>query len=290
MEIIERSKYDSAEFKSEFVDDKVVVYKRHIKNWAAVKRWSPEYFSNACPDISITTKIFKKNEIIVEQKLMRDYVALLEHHKVLQETDPEIIVPYCHDVPIFLLSSKLKNDVENFPVELLPSWYADKWWKFAQFFMSSKDSMTPLHFDTLLTSNLFFQIQGKKIFTVLSSADEKYCYRKNWRWFNVNPEDIDLQKYPKYRKAQPQTVLVESGDMLYMPPGTLHHVRSLEDSISFNVDFHTRHSCVHSFKGALKGMPLENLKFNLLCLRSLYFGDTNEILFNQYSKYLNYVS
>lgn len=290
MKVIKRYKYDADEFNSEFIDTNVVIYKGHINNWPAVQRWSPDYFSNTCPDISITTKVFEENEIIVKQQLMREYVRLLDQYKILQQTDPNVVTPYCHDVPIFQLSEKLKDDVGSFPVEIMPPWYAEKWWQFAQFFMSSKHSVTPLHFDTLLTSNIFFQIQGRKLFTVYGPEDEKFCYRKKWRWFDVDPEDVDLQTHPKYGNTQSLAVLVEAGDMFYMPPGTIHHVRSLEDSISFNVDFHTQKSCIHSFKGVFKGMPVENLKFNLLCLRSLYLGDANGDLFQRYSKYLNYIS
>ncbi|MHC5829104.1 MAG: cupin-like domain-containing protein, partial [Nostoc sp.] len=130
--------------------------------------------------------------------------------------------PYCHDLPLFSLIPSIIKDVEPFTLDYLPKWYWYKWWRYCQFFIGASNSITPLHFDCLLTNNIFFQIVGRKQFTILLADDAKYCYRQGWRWFFVDPEKPDLNKYPEYKNARPMKFVVNPGDILYMPPGTLH--------------------------------------------------------------------
>lgn len=66
----------------------------------------------------------------------------------------------------------------------------------------------------------------------------------------MDPEQPDYVRFPQYRQ-----ITVDAGDMLYMPPGTLHHVRSLSSSISFNIDWHTNRSVLHALAQSYRGMP-----------------------------------
>ncbi|MGM4884465.1 MULTISPECIES: cupin-like domain-containing protein [Rhizobium] len=82
------------------------------------------------------------------------------------------------------------------------------------------------------------KVQNK--FTILPPSQAAYCGRRGWRWFDVDPEQPDYKRFPQYKRAAPAAVTVNAGDILYMPPAALHHVRSLSTSISFNIDFHTK--------------------------------------------------
>jgi len=290
MLIVERTSFDEAEFKKNFLNKQTVVYRKHIKSWPAVQKWNPEYFSAKCPDVPITAKTFVDSEVIVRNMSMKEYVELID---IFQEKNSESCDksrPYCHDIPIFLLAKQLENDIGKFPIEILPDWYAQNWSRYVQFFMSTKGSVTPLHFDTLLTNNLFFQIKGSKRFTIIRHKDGKFCDRRGWRWFNVDPECPDFKTFPEYAKANVGNVQVNAGDMFYMPPGELHHVRSLDDCISFNIDFHTIPSAVKSFNSIIKGMPKQNIYYNYLSLKALLNIGKSEDVFESYKGYLNYIS
>jgi hypothetical protein len=49
-----------------------------------------------------------------------------------------------------------------------------------------------------------------------------------------DPEAPDYEAFPLARKAQPVECTVGAGEMLYLPAGWFHHVRSLELSMSAN--------------------------------------------------------
>lgn len=290
MSISEIHKFDSDEFINNIIGKNSCVFRGGVEDWPAVKKWNLDYFAQTCPNIPVVTKVFNDSGIDIKQMSMKGYVDAIFEFKKIHGEETDKVAPYCHDVPIFLLEKSLINDIGAFPKEVLPEWYAKDWSRYAQFFMSAKNSVTPLHFDTLLTHNIFFQIKGRKIFTIIRPEEGKYCYRKNWRWFDVNPENPNYIKHPDFENVSMFNIEVRAGDIFYMPPGTLHQVRSIDDCISFNVDFHTLKSASKSFLGYFKGMPKENLYYNFQSLRALVFKQNNDVLFERYKPYLNYIS
>jgi hypothetical protein len=284
---------DYSEFKREYIDKRLpVIVKGYGSNWAAVKNWNLDYFKNRFGEKVIITKKFLENgEILKERPLLCDYITHLNNYEDLLGLGMPAPKPaYWHDVPIFQMFKDLSEDVSPFPVELLPSFYRKGWSRYIQFFLGASGSTTKLHFDTLRTHNLTFQIAGRKKWTILSSAEEKLCGRKKWRWFGVDPESPDYDRFPEYKNANPVSIVVEPGDLLYIPPGTLHHVKSLSSCISFNVDFHTRSSVINSFLYIYKGMPLKVFYYNIVLFLGLVFKIPSKFLFYFYRSYLNYVS
>ncbi|WP_342030085.1 cupin-like domain-containing protein [Rhizobium tibeticum] len=109
----------------------------------------------------------------------------------------------------------LAGDCQPFPVKFVSPSYRRHWWRYLQFFMGPAGTVTPLHFDTLLSHNLFFQIYGAKQFTILPPAQAMCCGRRGWRWFDVDPEKPDYVRFPQYERATPAVVTVSAGDILY---------------------------------------------------------------------------
>ncbi|RCJ27410.1 hypothetical protein A6S26_13385 [Nostoc sp. ATCC 43529] len=284
-----RYNLSSNEFKKDYVElRKPVIISGVISNWSGFDKWSLKYLKKISPSLNIYAKRFSNKEIEICRLTMKKYIELIESYEKDPENHP--LPPYCHDLPLFSLIPSLIEDVQPFPFEYLPEWYWYKWWRYCQFFLGSSNSITPLHFDCLLTNNIFFQIAGRKQFTILLPEDAKYCYRQGWRWFSVNPENPDFNKYPDYKNARPITFIVNPGEILYMPPGTLHHVRSLDMSISFNIDWHTQKSSLTALAAVKKGMPVQNVYYNWLLTMGLVFKVPPQIIFKFYKSYLNYVS
>jgi hypothetical protein len=217
---------------------------------------------------------------------LEDYEARLRGGAATAQERPA----YLHDVPLASLLPGLEADLEGFPHAYFPGWYGREWWRFAQFFLGPSHSLTPLHFDCLLTHNLFFQVAGRKRFTLLPHGQHPLCYRYQWRWFEVDPENPDGQRHPLYENAEPAACVVGPGDMLYMPPGMLHHVRSLDLGISFNVDWHTKGSALNGVWAARRGMPAKNVYYNAVVALGLCLGIPARRVLPFYRSYLNYVS
>jgi Cupin-like domain len=204
--------------------------------------------------------------------------------------DPGQPPAYLHDVPLLSLVPNLRTDLEPFPAELLPRFFRDRWWLFTQFFVGPSGAVTPLHFDMLLTHNLFFQVTGRKRFVMVDAADRDRCYTYGWRWSPVDPDAPDLGRFPRFHQARLLTCLVQAGDLFYMPPGTLHKVTSLTSSVSFNIDWHDRLSAWRGLTAVRHGMPLRNLRYNLLFALGVWGRVPRTVLMPGLRSYYVYIS
>lgn len=282
------------EFAAEYRDAmRPVLLRGRCAAWTACQRWSPAYFCNVAASLAVPVKTYSSTgKIEVASWPLGKYAQFIVEHSrggATPGADARAI-PYCHDIPLLGLVESLAEDCRPFPTRLLSPWYREHWWRYTQFFMGPTGTVTPLHFDTLLTHNLFFQIYGTKQFTVFPPEQAKYCGRRGWRWFDVDPERPDYERFPEFRQATPIAVTVKPGDIFYMPPGTLHHVRSLGPSISFNIDFHTKRSVLRALARSYQGMPAQSAYYNAIAALSVVGKLPESLTFRFYRPYLSYVS
>ncbi|WP_430907947.1 cupin-like domain-containing protein [Maribacter sp. 2-571] len=280
------------EFYEEFVNKgKPVVIRGMAKNWKALE-WDSEYFKSmeTGKKVSIKTGNIEKGE--KRNIFLSNFVELLEAYEedLKKGLNPKK-VGYLHDLPFFYMFPEYVKDISPFPYEhLLPEWYWSKWQNYIQFFMGTTGSLTPLHFDTLLTNNLFFQVVGKKKFILIDVKGKDNCYIEGWRWAKFNPDKPDYEKFPNAKNVNIMEVVIGPGDILYMPSGMLHQVHGLSRSISFNIDWHTKESAKRGVRTLWQGAPMKNVYYNSLIYLGLSLKIPSKYIFPFYKSYLNYVS
>jgi len=105
-----------------------------------------------------------------------------------------------------------------------------------RFWIGPARTVTPLHCD--FDDNIFAQIWGRKrIFLAPPHhGDLLYAREASPLLFAspVDPEAPDFDKFPLAREASLVEIIVEPGDMLYVPAGWFHQVRALTFSLSSN--------------------------------------------------------
>lgn len=293
-----RERLSSDEFFSEYVaQGRPVLVEGALKACPALTRWTRSQLRARSGQRTVTLKRGLVEESVSGLKTvasgLNDYLDELEAYesrirsgKVSAAERP----PYLHDVPLLSILPDAADDLEGFPADYFPPWYRAQWLHFAQFFLGPTHSLTPLHFDCLLTHNLFFQVMGRKRFILLDHSQLPRCYRYRWRWCEVDAENPDFARHPLYRDAQVRECIVGPGDLLYLPPGMLHHVRSLDSTLSFNVDWHTRGSAIRGVLAVVRGMPLRNVYYNAVLTLGLGTGLSPQRILPWYRSYLNYVS
>jgi hypothetical protein len=106
----------------------------------------------------------------------------------------------------------------------------------ARFWLGPAGTVTPLHCD--YDDNIFAQIWGtKRIFLSPPHHDEfLYTREANAVLFGspFDPEKPDFEKFPLARQASMIECIVNPGELLYVPAGWYHQVRSLTFSLSAN--------------------------------------------------------
>jgi len=143
----------------------------------------------------------------------------------------ELVAAGTHDLPPYLGNLELRelNRLCHWPT------YFDKMGP-PRFWLGPAGTVTPLHCD--YDDNIFAQIWGtKRIFLAPPHHDEfLYPNEANAILFGspFDPEAPDYEKFPLARQAATVEVIVNPGDMLYVPAGWYHQVRALTFSLSSN--------------------------------------------------------
>ncbi|GGX08691.1 cupin-like domain-containing protein [Aquimarina muelleri] len=277
-------------FYKEYVNKcKPVIIKGLMDEWPAKNIWSNQYFSNLNTDQSIVAKKGNVKKGNVEAMKLSEYVALMQAYELSGKKGKPPY--YLHDFPLFQVMPELRHDIGPFPLHLFPKWYSYEWWNYICFFMGTSNNSTPMHIDTLLTNNLFFQVSGTKEFLIVLPEDMDKCYRYAWKWSKINPDKPDYEKYPKYKEAKPLRFKVSDGDILYMPSGTFHQVRSLTSSISFNIDWHTKKTVRKGLLNSITGRAsFPNIYYNVLLSLGLNAKVPAKYIFPYYKSYFDFIA
>ncbi|MEK1911758.1 MAG: cupin-like domain-containing protein [Pseudomonas chlororaphis] len=101
-----------------------------------------------------------------------------------------------------------------------------------------KGTLTPLHRDD--TDNLFAQVWGQKSF-ILAAPHHREALG-TWSTApqggldgcEVNPDAPDYERFPASRDVTFLRVILEAGDLLFLPEGWFHQVQSVSTSLSVN--------------------------------------------------------
>jgi hypothetical protein len=287
-----RTGLTKAEFYATYVNKNPVLMKGSLAHLPATKRWSLDYFADMAPDLLVRLKTGRVADGHTEVARLADYRKTVAEWEERAASNPDPGQPpaYLHDVPLLSLLPELRRDLEPYAPDLLPRFFRDNWWVFPQFFVGPSQAETSLHFDTLLTHNMFFQFHGSKRFVTVDDADRKRCYPYNWRWSPIDPDAPDLALYPRFAGVRTRSCVVQAGDLLYMPPGTLHKVTSLSASVSFNIDWHDPLSARRGLTAACDGMPLTNLRYNALLALGVHARVPLRVLMPALRSYFVYIS
>jgi lysine-specific demethylase 8 len=85
--------------------------------------------------------------------------------------------------------------------------------------------------------NVFAQICGRKEIRLVAPKDSRYMYPCNRFDQGTTSSEVDVDRYnaerhPLFKKAKEHRIVLQPGDMLFIPRGWWHYVRSLDKSIS----------------------------------------------------------
>ncbi len=96
-----------------------------------------------------------------------------------------------------------------------------------------------LHYDVLHLHAWITQLHGNKEFTLYAPGQEALLYvnpELPWQSLIRNHQRPDFARYPLFRRAHAQTVVVHPGETLFLPCGWWHTARSLDFTISVAFD------------------------------------------------------
>ncbi len=204
-----------------------------MDNWKALSVWKLDYFKSIIGDKVVLCRESDSDYFvnyngchITKQKNIK-MSAFIEW--LMWEQSPELwdwLKPKISSKRYYLTSLNIPT---YFP-ELLqdiefPEYFDRQLLEYTKLWMGCGNNRVNLHYDT--SYNLYAQIIGNKRWVIFppeqSSLLYAYPFYTSFYWCSqVNVNDPDLKKFPKFAEVKPLEFMTEPGEMLFLPPGWWH--------------------------------------------------------------------
>lgn len=258
------------EFLRDWVNPNVpVIIKNAFNHWPALEKWNGDYLREKIGHRTVTVAVTPNgyadgvvgNKFVMPEEREMAFSKFLD---ILEGKNPEEGIFYVQKQ-----NSNLTDEFEELCEEASCeiSWATEAFGKqpdAVNFWMGDERAVTSMHKDHY--ENLYCVISGKKVFTLLPPSDlplipyELYTPARfkatengdfeivdevaehftelsplpKVPWIAIDPLNPDLEKYPRYAKANPVTCTVQAGEMLYLPSLWFHHVQQSHGCIAIN--------------------------------------------------------
>lgn len=118
-----------------------------------------------------------------------------------------------------------------------PEYCAKARWLSRKMWLSPTGTATMLHRDA--ADNIHVQLIGSKRFTLIDPKQNARLYPNSLfdsvpNGCRVDLDAPDFERYPRFRDVEMDRTELEPGDGIYIPRGSWHHVRTVDDSLSAN--------------------------------------------------------
>eukprot|EP01134_Creolimax_fragrantissima_P008355 CFRG8355T1 len=158
----------------------------------------------------------------------KGYLAQHNIFDQIQELRFDVAVPdYCYLEPTTAEEKTGDSLHENQKVGDMGDVRLNAW-------LGPADTVSPLHYDT--DHNMFCQVMGAKYLRLFSPQMTECLYPFQDHLLSntsqIKSENVDLNEFPQYRNADGWECVVGPGEMLYIPQGWWHYVRSVQPSFS----------------------------------------------------------
>ncbi len=98
--------------------------------------------------------------------------------------------------------------------------------------LGPKGTITPLHHD--LTNNFMAQVSGRKRIRMIPANQLPYIYNFKHCFSLIDIDNVDFQRHPLFRNVNPIEVILEPGEILFLPVGCWHHVIGMDITITLS--------------------------------------------------------
>lgn len=233
--VLRRSGLGYNEFVSEYRDPrKPVVLEDAARAWPLYGRATPDYFRARYGDhvVRVRGTDYRLRELIdVLEASTVDrpgpYPCKFEIAKNFRELLPEVTPRFAYSLPDRqanpLVPQRLFEAVNNLEI----------------FFGAAGGEFPYLHYDVMRLHAWITQLHGDKEFTLYAPDQEHLLYVNPdmpWQSSIRGHHHPDYERYPLFRQAKCQKVVIHAGETLYLPCGWWHTARSLNMTISVAFD------------------------------------------------------
>jgi len=211
-----------------------------VNRWRAASAWTHRYFRERFPDLRIRYERWEEapgsrdDAVDYDRRRVFCEARLAEFVDLIAGASGRTL--YSTNFKIFDVAPSLRADIEPLePYMGVPRLRLEPY-----LWTGPAGTVSSLHFDR--AHNLVAQIQGRKRWLVFPPDTTPSLYwpspELDLRMLQFSPVDAerpDLDRFPLFARARPIEIVLEPGELLFLPAGWWHQVRSLDPAISLNV-------------------------------------------------------
>lgn len=230
-ELERRSSIGVKEFIHDYVDaGKPVILTDFAKQWPALGKWTPEFFSSNYGHITHDVK--------------GTHYSVAEQMELIRSSTEEKPAPYSYNLNIDHVFPELKPDIQplllgqwdRLDSRLLPKLLTKGTIKHEVFFGGRGASFPVLHVDLQHLHTQITQLYGDKEFFLFPPDQTPYMYPKPEYPLYSAVDDVfnpDLELFPLFGKAKGYRSMLKEGETIFFPTGWWHMTRIPGPSISY---------------------------------------------------------
>jgi hypothetical protein len=218
-------------FEAYYFSNRPVLLRGLADDWPALRRWSPKFFTETFGDVEV--------EVTADREEDPRYEDNFTHHRrqmTMRAFVEQVMGGAGNDVYLVAKNRILERpelasllaDI-SYPDGILD---AAKETPLPRLWFGPEGTVTPLHHDSV--NILFAQIRGHKLVRLISPFDTESVYNDRTCFSAVDLDRLDLDAFPRMRDVVVLETVVAPGDLLFLPLGWWHWVRSLDVSISLS--------------------------------------------------------
>jgi hypothetical protein len=225
-----RSSISRCEFLERYyAANKPVILTGLLTDSFAYQYWTPEYLSSTCGEVTVEVMAGRLADSRYEMNCdthrvslrLADYVSmvvqggstndyyLVANNGFFTRDDTQVLFGEAPQLPEYLDHCNAQQKTFL--------WFGPS------------GTITPLHHDIM--NVMVAQIYGRKRFTLLCPEDTPYVYNEVGVYSEVDCKNPDYTRHPWYQYATPVQVVLNPGEVLFIPVGWWHHVEAVEPSI-----------------------------------------------------------
>ena len=207
-----------------------VIFQGVTQDWVATQQWQNEsYLLEKYPDVLFDVemgKVYETSQHPRKTMTMREFLRNYRNtsNMYMDSPFPQSTMTYDMQVPLMMQCDKLYTRFRS-----------------SHILFSNGSTSSPLHYDGY--ENFLTVMSGVKVAYLAHHKYAEDLYINAYHDFPglspVNPENVDLMKYPRVSDVPFHKVTLRPGDILYIPEGWFHQVRSYDSpNIGVSMWFH----------------------------------------------------
>jgi hypothetical protein len=216
-------------FERYYFPNRPVVLQGLVNHWPALERWRPEQLSKRFGEVEV--EIMSGRELDPQHDIMPDHLRTRVRlgaflHQLL--TAGPSNDAYLTARNLALQRTELRGMLDD--VGPIPGYMRAPEPEDVRLWVGPAGTISAMHHD--LNAHLFCQLHGRKHFKLVPVFEIAALYNRRAVWSAVDAARPDLERYPAYREADILEVVIEPGELLFLPIGWWHWVHALDVSVS----------------------------------------------------------